>query len=177
MGRAAILAARRRTLTPINQFLTYDKVRWSSLRDRLPTVGRIAVVLSVLGSPTAVSSQPPAGYAAGESAWQITFARGASENSVQAFWLDMCVAVLQIEPKTSIDIVSYGDLGQSAEANTNLAQKRGEWVFARIRSSEIKIDGRVRYSGSNIDPHRLRIVNKGGDEAGRESNQVEIFYR
>jgi hypothetical protein len=55
----------------------------------------------------------------------------------------MCAAVLQAEPKTNIDIVSYGDLGEPIEANIGLAQKRGEWVLARICQSAFKFDPRI----------------------------------
>jgi hypothetical protein len=137
----------------------------------------MGALVCVIGWSTFALSEPPAGYPPGKPSWQITFERGKTENPDQAFWLDYCVAILQVEPKTNIDIMSYGDLGESVDVNVDLAQKRGEWVLARIRSAVVEVDGRVRYRGSTIDPRRLKIVNRGGDEAGREYNQVEIYYR
>jgi hypothetical protein len=133
---------------------------WSSIRQ----MSRMFALTAAIGWSTTALCEPPVGYPPGKSAWQITFERGKAENPIQAFWLDACAAVLKAEPRVNIDIISYGDLGESVDANAELAQKRGEWALARVRNA-------------GVDPRRLKIVNKGSDEAGREYYQVEIFYR
>lgn len=152
-------------------------MRKSPLGNRLASAARIVCLAAACGWPSYASSEPPAGYPSDKSAWQVTFEKGRVERSSQNVWLDMCAAALVADPRTNVDIVSYGDLGEPVEANVVLAQKRGEWVLARIRSAVIEVSGRVLFRGSSIDPHRLRIVNKGGTEAGRDNTQVEIFYR
>jgi hypothetical protein len=152
-------------------------MRKSSLGHRLASVARIVCLAAACGWSTCASSEPPAGYPSDKSAWQVTFEKGRAERSSQSVWLDMCAAALVADPHTNVDIVSYGDLGEPVEANIVLAQKRGEWVLARIRSAVIEVGGRVLFRGSSIDPRRLRVVNRGGNDAGRDNTQVEIFYR
>ncbi|MCK1658600.1 hypothetical protein [Bradyrhizobium sp. 151] len=143
----------------------------------MASAGQIVFPAAACGWSTFASSEPPAEYPSDKSAWQVTFEKGRAERSSQNVWLDMCAAALVEDPYTNVDIVSYGDLGEPVEANVLLAQKRGEWVLARIRSAVIEVSGRVLFRGSSIDPRRLRVVNRGGSDAGRDNTQVEIFYR
>jgi outer membrane protein OmpA-like peptidoglycan-associated protein len=75
-----------------------------------------------------------------------------------------CAELMKAEPRLTLEIDSYGDLGENVDVNVELAKKRGEWVVNSI----------VKHGG---DRARIKIVSHGDDAAGRDRGHVEIWYR